>query len=183
MISRKYSLLALFVLLTVALVSCSRDDDKGDAQAGTLRWSYGTGDIIDFSSPAIGSDGTVSIGSYDKKLHAINPDGTEKWTFKASGPIKSSPAIGNEGTIYAGSGNGNLYALNPDGTLKWDYVFSERINSDQRGSVTSSPAIGKDGTVYVGAYDGMLHALYGGESLADSPWPMFRHNSYRTGMK
>jgi outer membrane protein assembly factor BamB len=45
------------------------------ANIGQLKWSFETGDMI-FSSPAIGSDGTIYIGSWDEKLHAINPDGT-----------------------------------------------------------------------------------------------------------
>ncbi len=34
-------------------------------------WEFETGDVVR-SSPAIGSDGTVYLGSWDKKLYAIN---------------------------------------------------------------------------------------------------------------
>ncbi|MBU0698856.1 MAG: PQQ-binding-like beta-propeller repeat protein, partial [Proteobacteria bacterium] len=44
---------------------------------GTLKWRYKTGNYID-SSPAIGSDGTVYVGSWDNSLYALNPDGTLK---------------------------------------------------------------------------------------------------------
>jgi outer membrane protein assembly factor BamB len=32
-----------------------------------------------YSSPAVGSDGTVYVGSQDYYLYAINPGGTLKW--------------------------------------------------------------------------------------------------------
>ena len=37
---------------------------------GTLKWSYTTGEGV-LSSPAIGSDGTIYVGSWDKNLYAI----------------------------------------------------------------------------------------------------------------
>ena len=35
-----------------------------------LTWSYATGSVV-YSSPAIGADGTVYVGSIDNKLYAI----------------------------------------------------------------------------------------------------------------
>ncbi len=32
--------------------------------------------------PAIGSDGTVIVGSYDQKLYAIGSDGRERWRLE-----------------------------------------------------------------------------------------------------
>ena len=43
----------------------------------TLRWRYLTGGSV-ISSPAIGSDGTIYVGSADDYLYAVNPDGTLK---------------------------------------------------------------------------------------------------------
>ena len=43
-------------------------------------WEFKTGGSV-FSSPAIGSDGTVYVGSVDKKLYAIKTD--------SKGPAKS----------------------------------------------------------------------------------------------
>jgi outer membrane protein assembly factor BamB len=40
----------------------------------------------------------------DNKLYAINPDGSQKWSFTTGDiAIWSSPAIGADGTIYVGS--------------------------------------------------------------------------------
>ena len=45
-----------------------------DQKPGSVLWEFETGDIVN-SSPAIGSDGTVYVGSYDNKLYAINENG------------------------------------------------------------------------------------------------------------
>ena len=115
-----------------------------------LKWSYMTlGEV--HSSPAIGSDGTIYVGSGDNRLYAINPDGTLKWSYATGDSIYSSPAIGSDGTIYVGSGDHSLYAINTNGTLKWSYATGN--------SVRSSPAIGSDGTIYVGSLDNKLYAI------------------------
>ena len=63
------------------------------------------------SFPAIGSDGTVYVGSLDNKLYAINgKTGVKLWEFETGALVLSSPAIGSDGTVYVGSGDNNLYA-------------------------------------------------------------------------
>ncbi|WP_068345874.1 outer membrane protein assembly factor BamB family protein [Kosmotoga arenicorallina] len=133
-------------------------DNFGGMSEGSLwsfkttvfKWKYQTG-YRTISSPAIGNDGTVYVGSRDNYLHAINPDGTVKWKFEASDDVDSSPAIGNDGTIYIGSYDGHLYAVSPEGTQVWKFEFS--------GAVNSSPAIGPDGTIYIGSLDNNLYAI------------------------
>jgi len=118
---------------------------------GTLKWSYTLGTYGSYSSPAIGSDGTIYVGSHSHKVYAFNPDGTVKWIYSIGCEFYSSPAIGSDGTIYIGSLWGNLYAINADGTLKWLY--------DVGGYIDCSPSIGGDGTIYIGSRDNRLCAL------------------------
>jgi outer membrane protein assembly factor BamB len=119
---------------------------------GNLKWMFTTGGNIEESSPAIGSDGTIYVGSEDNKLYAINPDGSQKWNFTTGGEVRSSPAIDSDGTIYIGSfDDSKLYAINPDGTQKWNYTTG--------GGVRSSPAIDFNNTIYIGSRDGKLHAI------------------------
>jgi outer membrane protein assembly factor BamB len=67
------------------------------------------------SSPAIGSDGTVYVGSHDNKLYAINgKSGAKLWGFVTGGRVRSSPAIGSDGTVYVGSQDKKLYAIQTD---------------------------------------------------------------------
>ena len=116
------------------------------------RWKFQTGDEID-SSPAIGPDGTVYIGSDDGNLYAVDPEtGEEIWRFKTGDKIQSSPAVGPNGTIYVGSLDNRFYAIKPNGDLKWSFKIGDYI--------FSSPAIGPDGRViYIGASDGSLYAF------------------------
>ncbi|MDP7010607.1 MAG: PQQ-binding-like beta-propeller repeat protein [Verrucomicrobiota bacterium] len=87
---------------------------KAKATGGVKLWKFKTGDWVE-SSPAIGSDGTVSVGSVDKKLYAINgKTGVKLWEFKTEGEVVSSPAIGSDGTIYVGSWDKKLYAIKTD---------------------------------------------------------------------
>jgi outer membrane protein assembly factor BamB len=108
-------------------------------------------DFYMYSSPAIGADGTVYVGSSDNALYAVSQAGTVKWRYLTGGPVVSSPAIAVDGTVYVGSSDSCLYAVGPDGVLAWRYAT--------RDYVRSSPAIAADGTVYFGSSDGCLYAL------------------------
>ena len=80
----------------------------------TVLWEFETGGGV-FSSPAIGSNGTVYVGSRDKKLYALSgKTGTKKWEFETGGEVWSSPAIGPDGTLYVGSYDNKLYAIKTD---------------------------------------------------------------------
>ncbi len=83
---------------------------------GTVLWEFETGFPVQ-SSPAIGSDGTVYVGSRDKKLYAFNgKSGVKLWGFESGGAVTSSPAIGPDGTVYVGSAypDNKLYAIKTD---------------------------------------------------------------------
>ncbi len=74
-------------------------------------WGFETGGLVT-SSPAIGPDGTVYVGSRDCKLYAINGmTGVKLWEFKTGWSVQSSPAIGPDGTVYVGSDDKKLYAF------------------------------------------------------------------------
>jgi len=79
---------------------------------GYVHWKFKTGYEVD-SSPAIGEDGTIYVGSGDNYLYAINPDGTLRWKFKTGDFVLSSPTIGKDGTVYVGSWDDYLYAIGP----------------------------------------------------------------------
>lgn len=121
------------------------------------------------SSPAIDEDGHIYIASTRLneqgsltagKLHALYPNGTERWTFERDIGIASSPAVGDDGRIYIGVGDGHLFAIDKDdGSEVWRFGVA--------GPVFSSPSIGADGTVYIGAYD---HNLYAVNSDGTEKW-------------
>ena len=140
---------------------------------GTVLWEFKTGGSV--SSLAIGSDGTVYVGSGDTWLYAINgKNGVKLWEFETVDAIVSSPAIGSDGTVYVGSDDSKLYALSGKSGVKlWEF--------ETGAIVSSSPAIGPDGTVYVGSHDKKLYAIKtDSKGLAKSPWPMRGQNPQHT---
>ncbi|MCX6841721.1 MAG: PQQ-binding-like beta-propeller repeat protein, partial [candidate division WOR-3 bacterium] len=103
------------------------------------------------SSPAIGPDGTIYVGSRDSSLCAVNPDGTLKWHYVTGGGIRSSPAVAADGTVYVGSDDNYFYAVGPDGILWWSYATG--------GNIRMSPVQAADGTVYVASSDDYVYAF------------------------
>lgn len=118
---------------------------------GVVRWRFAVGLIHGNtpSSPAVGPDGTIYIGSLTGRLHAISPSGTELWYFETGFENRDAPAISADGTVYIGCYNGLLYAVNHDGTEKWHFMA--------RNAFYESPTIAADGTVVIGSTDGYLY--------------------------
>ena len=124
---------------------------------GTLKWKFHANRANIQSAPAIAEDGTIYFGTLwslgdGGKIHAVNPDGTEKWRYQTGDAVISDPAIGDDGTIYIGSMDDYLYALYPNGTLRWRFKTGDAIKGP--------PSIDIDGTIYIGSFDGYLYALY-----------------------
>lgn len=118
----------------------------GGGATNNQKWAFQTGGAV-YSSPAIGEDDTIYVGSYDHKLYALDGStGNKKWAFETGNSIWSSPAIGVDGTVYIGSTDYKVYAVDGvTGTEKWQYTTGDWV--------ASSPAIGADDTVYIGGYD------------------------------
>ena len=118
------------------------------------KWAFDIGAQIKPQSPAIGADGTIYIGSEDNdNFHAINPDGTLKWTYTGlSDNVYSSASIGSDGTIYVGSKDDNLHAINPDGSQKWKFPIGSN-------AIYATPSIAADGTIYIGSDSDNLYAV------------------------
>ena len=147
------------------------------------------------SSPAIGSDGTVYVGSDDKKLYAINgKTGVKLWEFETGG--HSLRRVRLDKKLYPQDWGqafetGGLMAIGWHGTsgqrTKSSMPSMARLGSSygnlkREVSCVSSPAIGSDGTVYVGSNDNKLYAIKTeSKGPAKSPWPMFGQNAQRTG--
>lgn len=122
-----------------------------DPVLGGTAWATYTGN--GYSSTSIASDGTIYVAGVSSSFHALNADGTFKWSKTAaltSSP-RSTPAIGPDGRVYIGS-SGRFYAFTSAGVQKWYFTVS--------GDVSSSPILNTDGTtVYIGSRGGYLYAL------------------------
>ena len=154
----EYNIAAHEAAIVAAKARAVREAERAEAEkvmrkaraklrAKLLRWEFKTGGDV-FSSPAIGSDGTVYVGERGRggKLYAINgKSGVKLWEFETGDRVESSPAIGSDGTVYVGSEDNKLYAINgKSGSKLWEFETGRWL--------WSPPAIGSDGTVYVGSY-------------------------------
>jgi outer membrane protein assembly factor BamB len=151
----------VLVLAPFAGIPFSHGQSDGSLK-GSYLWTTGS---VFLSSPAIGADGTIYIGSEnsnpsDSFVLAIDPEDftvdpdqfvQPKWAYRVPDWIDGSPAVAEDGTVYIGCWDGKLYAFRESGSLKWTYDTGNYINS--------SPAIGLDGTIYVGSGSGDLHAI------------------------
>jgi len=155
---------------------------------GSIKWQYhfGINNNV-YSSPAIGPDGTIYIGSYNYtggrigNIYAINPDGSLKWHFKADTYVRTSSAVSSDGLVYIADDK-SLYVIDFSGNVIDKINFTE-VEGERRS--LSSPLIAPDGTIYIGSSNGNLYAIRNSAgkcgALADTPWPMFRKNIRRTG--
>lgn len=155
---------------------------------GEELWKLKLGSVI-YSSPAIGSDGTIYVGCSDDYIYAVRPDGTILWKLRTGKDVTCSPAIGPDGTVYAGSDG--LYAIRPDGIGLWKHPTlygmssSPVVSADGRiifgtvegtlfvltrygkvagtfnasRQIASSPALDEDGNIYFGSSDGWIYSL------------------------
>lgn len=97
----------------------------GAGPAGTLRWKFATGDMVEASGPAVSVDQqTLYVGSWDTNLYAIHTgNGTLRWKFATGSIVDTSPVVSMDGgTVYTGSKDTHIYAIHTrNGTLRWAY--------------------------------------------------------------
>ena len=81
-------------------------------RTGALLWTYVTENDVN-SSPAVGPDGMVYVGSRDNSLYAFNSDGSLVWTYETGRfwDVASSPALDSDGNAYVGSNDNRVYCL------------------------------------------------------------------------
>ncbi len=125
---------------------------------GTAKWEmkFSKGSS---STPGIGPDGTVYVGSEEATVYALDPlTGAVKWQHQEAGSlgIRGPIAIDDSGNIYfcrstQSPAANAVVCLNPNGSIKWTYSTGEYLANPP------SIAIGVDGTIYAGFYG--MHAI------------------------
>lgn len=88
-------------------------DLSGFDGALTEAWRFRTGGAV-VSSPTIGPDGEIYIGSGDTNVYRIGatgPGDPDNWQFGSLAAITTGPAIDENGQVYVSSNDGNLYTL------------------------------------------------------------------------
>jgi outer membrane protein assembly factor BamB len=141
------------------------------AQSATSLWTFVTGNPV-LASPSVAQDGTIFVGSYDRKLYSIDPNGMTNWAFEMDNTITddstngtingeyrgiySSPAVGPDGTIYFGGEDGLLYAVDQlTGSNRWTFDVAPATapaGGTRFSAIYSDPAVDADGIIYIGSY-------------------------------
>ena len=153
---------------------------------GSPKWAFDTSNLVsgdDFgsSSPCVGPDHTVYVGSQNR-LYAIN-NGALRWAFpdprltSATVDFESSPVLDIAGAVYAGGMDSNFYAIQSNG-------FPIGVSTAQ-GSIKSSAVIGTNNIIFFASTDGIVHvAAKSTNGLAtNAPWPIFHKDSRHTGFQ
>jgi outer membrane protein assembly factor BamB len=109
------------------------------------------------SVPAIDTDGTLYIGGQGTQagagatFFAINPDGTEKWSYSTGRFFRGSPVLDGAGRIYTTSGRYVMAFDSAGGPPLWTFTTGRNIYA--------SPALAADGTLWVPSGDRWLYAI------------------------
>jgi outer membrane protein assembly factor BamB len=122
---------------------------------------FTTGNAI-FSTPIIGSDECIYVGSADNAFYAFDAKtGHTRWSFVTEGIIDSAACMDSSGMLYVPSGDGSLYKLNQDGQEVWKLDLLSRTPRTLstiywwEGNAT----IGPNGWIYAGNDDFCLYAI------------------------
>jgi len=128
---------------------------------GGSLWTFPTGKGI-FSTPVVGGDGTVYVGSADRTFYALDgATGTPRWSHLTGEIIDSSALLDDRGRVYVGSGDGILYAWEAaSGAPVWTFAADPPAATGAfinwfEGNV----AMGADGTLYVPNDNFLTYAL------------------------
>lgn len=119
----------------------------------------------------------ILIGTTDGKVHAIEPDGDERWAteLELNVAVQGTPVVGGGGTptIYVGAGD-KVYTLDPDTGAKTTFYTLPS------GTVSGPLALSSGGLLLVPA--GTLRAVATtSPGVPDEGWPKYRGDSGNTG--
>lgn len=140
-----------------------------------------------FTSICIGHDGTLYVNAEDYKLHALNSDGSEKWSYRFDG-WGSDPLIRADGMIIVMgqvAGAGRVCALKDNGASA-SLVWTSPKILDNLTLNETNVNIAPDGTIFVHSGDQPPLALFAiegnGHGLStSSPWPKYMGNIQNNG--
>jgi outer membrane protein assembly factor BamB len=126
---------------------------RGPANA-RVAWRYeGAGGIS--AQAIVAPDGTIFVGDHARTIHAIEPDGSGRWTEETFGPVWSAAAL-IDGVLLVGSDADVVLAFDAaDGDTRW------RVHA--AGDADSAIVLAPDGTVRFTGGDDLYSATPAGE--------------------
>jgi outer membrane protein assembly factor BamB len=119
-----------------------------DAKDGAKVWSVALGDRV-YSTPCVGSNGTIYVGSDAKRFYAVTPQGAIAWKLETAGEADTGAVDVGDAIVFAAGSS--VYAVRPGGDVAWRF--------DAKKKVFTAPAIGEGGMVAFGSQDHHAYAL------------------------
>jgi outer membrane protein assembly factor BamB len=136
---------------------------------GQRPWAFRTGRGV-FSTPLIGGDGTVYIGSADTWFYALRPDGRLRWRIKTGGIIDASGVLSafdsrlGSAPLTFGSGDELLYHVTTPARGRPRILWRFRASVPPVAGQTvdwweGSLALGPGGNIYAGNTGGTAYTI------------------------
>jgi hypothetical protein len=119
---------------------------QGISGAGWLNYTTSSG----WSSPVVGSDGTIYVSFDDPYLRAVEPNGTIKWITRLGVIGGFTLSIDKNNLIYAASDDSFVCVVDPNG---------REVSRFQGKGWVSFPAIAEDGTIIVSDANNRVWAI------------------------
>ena len=118
----------------------------------SVKWTFSVTDTDAIqSSPVVGPDDVVYVGSDGDHLDAVSKSGTIVWSFDCLTNLRAAPVLTQTGKVVIGSRTGIWAVDQSTGELDWSLDFE--------GDVLSSPTVDGSGNLFFGANDEKLHKV------------------------
>ncbi len=133
---------------------------KFDAANGTLlNKSQDLGGAI-VGTPVVGSDGTLYVGTFGKKMLALDGSSLEiKWQYDTKDWVWAGPQLAGD-VLYFGDLAGEFYALNTDGTARWQI--------QAKSAIVDTPVVEQD-NIYFSTESDTLYIVNTSGAVVASP--------------
>jgi outer membrane protein assembly factor BamB len=136
--------------------SCNEGRWQGIAATGWINYTTSSG----WSSPVVGSDGTIYVSFDDPYLRAVEPNGTIKWITRLGLIGGFTLSIDKNDLIYAASDDNFVCVVDPNG---------QEVSRFQGKGWVSFPAIAEDGTIIVSDANNKVWAITSNSCDGQSP--------------
>ena len=102
-------------------------------------------------APGVAPNGTVYVASAEGYVHALDAEGSFKWSYTVEGAIVGGPSVDADGRVYVATTSRRIYALSPNGRRYW--LFNCPVRPE------TGVVRGTDGTLYFVGSDQHLWAI------------------------